>query len=76
MGSTAFVVISELAMQNIEKQIINNPNNNSEIILWKRYVDDCSVIMKTIGIDSFLEYINNQNENIQFTIERYQTIGI
>ena len=70
MGSTAFVVISELAMQNIEKQIINNPNNNSEIILWKKYVDYCLAIIKTAYIDSIFEYINALNENIEFTVER------
>ena len=69
MGSPISVVIAELTMQNIEKKIDINCFNGNQILLWKRYVDDCIAIIKTTDIDAFLQYINNINHNIQFTVE-------
>ena len=44
MGSPVSVVIAEMVMQNIENQIFSNPP--CDILLWKRYVDDCLVIIQ------------------------------
>jgi hypothetical protein len=38
MGSPASVVIAEITMQHIEKQIFEHPP--CEPLFWKRYVDD------------------------------------
>ena len=43
MGSPISVVLAEIAMQKIEQQILSNPP--CDILLWKRYVDDCLVII-------------------------------
>ena len=67
MGSPISVVIAELTMQYIERDILNNQNWN--VIIWKRYVDDCLVIIKTSEIQDFHNFINTINSNIQFEIE-------
>ena len=67
MGSPISVVIAELTMQYIERDIHNNQNWN--VIIWKRYVDDCLVIIKTSEIQDFQNFINTINSNIQFEIE-------
>ena len=72
MGSPVSVVLAELTMQNIESQMQNYMFNGNQIILWKRYVDDCLAIMKSSDIDLFLQHINSINNNIQFTVEKEQ----
>ena len=64
------VVIAELTMQHIESKMQNVMFNNNQILLWKRYVDDCIAIIKTSDIEKFLEHINSIDNSIQFTIEK------
>ena len=47
------------------KFVLKNPN----IKLYKRYRDDCIVIGKSDYMDTFINNLNNVNENIRFTIE-------
>ena len=45
MGSPISVVISEIVMQKIEKDILEN--NDLGIKFWKRYVDDVIAVIKS-----------------------------
>ena len=67
MGSLISAVIAELTMQCIEKNIINNRNQN--VLIWKRYVNDCLVAITTSEIQYFQHFINTINSNIRFEIE-------
>lgn len=62
MGSPISVVVAEIVMQQIEKEILTNQNYSPKI--WLRYVDDCLTIMPEQTIETFLNYINNINTNI------------
>lgn len=44
MGSPISVVIAEIVMQHIERKIFEN--NTFDIKLWRRYVDDCLIIVR------------------------------
>lgn len=70
MGSPISVVIAELVMQNIEAKIFQN--DAFDILLWRRYVDDCFVIVRNDQIDPLLSFINSINDNIKFTCELEQ----
>ena len=67
MGSPISVVVAELTLQMLEKDILSY--DNSTILIWKRYIDDCLAVIKTSEIDNFLQYINSLNQKIQFTVE-------
>ena len=57
LGSPVSVVVAELTLQSIEKYILNY--NINDVLLWKRYVDDCLAVVKTFEMDNLLGYINN-----------------
>ena len=52
MGSPISVVVAELTLQRIEKQIMINPP--AQPLFWKRYVDDCLTALPTDSINQFL----------------------
>lgn len=67
MGSPISVVVAELVMQKIEKSIFQNSSSN--IVLWKRYVDDVLAIVPRNQTSDILNFINSIHPNIQFTVE-------
>ena len=67
MGSPISVVIAELTMLYIERDIFNNQNWN--VLIWKRYVDDCLVFIKNFRNSRFTNFMNTIVNNIQFEIE-------
>ena len=69
MGSPISVVLAELAMQLVEKQIFENANEINQILLWKRYIDDVISIVPKTSINQFHQFINSINQDIQFTYE-------
>ena len=66
MGSI-YVVLAEITLQSIETQIFNQKQD--DIFIWKRYVDDILAIIPKKNVNTFLDYINSLNFNIQFTTE-------
>ena len=52
MGSPVSVVVAELTLQNIEKNILNY--NTNDVLLWKRYIDDCLAAVKTSRVGNRL----------------------
>ena len=43
--------------------------------MWKRFVDDTFVVIKSAHKRSFLDHINSLDQHIQFTSEEYKTDG-
>ena len=69
MGSPLSPIVANLYMEMFEKRDVDlfplKPKR------WKRYVDDTGVVWPH-GINTlnhFLEHLNNQNNNIKFTME-------
>ena len=67
MGSPVSVVVSEITMHQIEKDIYENLQ--FDLLIWKCCVDYCFAILKTSQIHYFLIYINSINTSIQLTVE-------
>ena len=59
MGNSAFVVVAEIVMQNIEEQALATYKRT--IPLWLRYVDDRFTAVHKDEIDDFHEHLNRQN---------------
>ena len=70
MGSPLGPVLANVFMGYHEKNWIQNYQNNKPLF-YTRYVDDIFYLFeKEIDSELFLEYINSQHPNIQFTIEK------
>ena len=67
MGSPLGPVLANIFMVELERNII--PTLSSDILLWKRYVDDTICFIKLISVNKVLETLNSYHTNIKFTIE-------
>ncbi|XP_071050953.1 HEAT repeat-containing protein 1 homolog [Onthophagus taurus] len=70
MGSPLSGLLSDIFLNNLEKEILNT--NNPNILLWRRYVDDVLIIWNNKDLDSihsFYAYINGLHNDINFTME-------
>ena len=52
MGLPVTVVVAELAMQKIEKEIFDRSPVN--LLFWKRYIDDCSPLSQELRLMNFI----------------------
>ena len=70
MGSCLSPFLADLFMDHLENNFILT-NNNSEIIHWFRYVDDCLCILNcdAHGAENLLNKLNNIHPKISFTLE-------
>ena len=67
MGSPLSSFLAEAVMQDLERRSINNDGN---VKLWNRYVDDVLSVIKTHHIDSLFKKINTTTDDITFTMEK------
>ena len=67
MGCSISVVLAEITLQSLKTQIFSQKQD--EICIWKRYVDDVLAMIPKDNVNTFLDYINSFNVNIQFTTE-------
>ena len=67
MGSPPGPVLANIFMVELERNII--PTLSSDILLWKRYVDDTICFIKLTSINKVLQTLNSYHTNIKFTIE-------
>lgn len=67
MGSSLSPAIANIVMEAVETSAIETFPHN--IRIWRRYVDDTFVIMKTKDIADFHNHLNNINDSIKFTME-------
>jgi len=54
-------------MENFEQRAIATSAYKSRI--WRRYVDNTFTTLDRGNVDSFLQYLNNQQPSIRFTME-------
>ena len=67
MGSSVFVVVADMVMENIEQRALNSFSHPP--IFWKRYVDDTCVTLLPSLVDSFHQHLNSIEPSIQFMVE-------
>ena len=67
MGSPISPIVANLFMEDFEVKAIQTAKNPPK--MWKRYVDDTSVILSSASKDEFFHHINSIDPRIQFTSE-------
>ena len=73
MGSPLSPIIANIYMEEFETKALSTAPNPPT--LWKRFVDDTFVVIKTSHKEEFLKHINSIEESIQFTAEDTQADG-
>ena len=67
MGASTSGFAADIFVHNLETKAISTFADPPDI--WKRFVDDTFSILKLSIVDSFLQHLNNQHPNINFTTE-------
>ncbi|KAK9876084.1 hypothetical protein WA026_011192 [Henosepilachna vigintioctopunctata] len=67
MGSPISSITAQIVMEYVEEQILTN--RKFKITLYKRYVDDCLLIIDPNDVDVILNDFNNFHPKLQFTLE-------
>ncbi|XP_037528657.1 uncharacterized protein LOC119405905 [Rhipicephalus sanguineus] len=67
MGASISVTTANLVMEALEGKVLATFTPAPKV--FYRYVDDCFCILKKQDIQRFLDCLNAQNVNIQFTVE-------
>ena len=72
-GSPLSPIVANIFMEKFEKEALDiDPHPPS---LWKRYVDDTSVIQEEQHKEEFFQHINSVDPNIKFTAETTKADG-
>ena len=70
MGSPLGPLFANIFMSFHEKNLLNNCPSSFKPILSRRYVDDCFLLFSSLDhAPLFLDYLNRQHPNINFTSE-------
>ena len=73
MGSPINPIVANLYMEEFKaKALSTSPHPPS---LWKRFVDDTFVVIKSTHKEEFLNHINFIDKGIQFTAENTKADG-
>ena len=73
MGSPISPIVANLYMEDFETKAISSAVHPPSI--WKRFVDDTFIVIKSSRKEEFLDHINNLDPNIQFSTEDAKTDG-
>ena len=73
MGSPLSSIVANLYTEAFEVQAINTAPHPPS--LWRRFVDDTSVVIQDAQKDRFIEHINSIDDKIQFTMEDCRSDG-
>ena len=73
MGSPLSPIVANIFMEQFEKEALETAPHPPS--LWKRFVDDTSVILEAKYKDEFFHHINSLDTNIKFTAETSKTDG-
>lgn len=68
MGGPTSSVIAEIYMQAHENVALTTAACPPKV--WERHVDDVFLIIKKHSLNDFFEHVNNQHDQIKFTIEK------
>ena len=66
MGSPVSPAVADLVMEDFEQRALRNPPVTP--LVWYRYVDDTFTVLPQNQIEEFTDFLNSQNQSIQFTI--------
>ena len=67
MGLCTSPWFADIALELLETSCLKN--YNKDVLLYKRYVDNCLLTVKKEKIEEILSSFNTYNNNLQFTIE-------
>ena len=67
MGSPLGPVLSGIFIVELKNSLV--PTLNKKLTLWRRFVDDTTMLVKIDSIVYVLDQLNNFNERMQFTYE-------
>ena len=67
MGSPVLVTVANLVMEDVEERALSS--YNTDVIFWKRFVDDVCTSLPTDTIQHFLSHLNSIERTINFTVE-------
>ena len=70
MGSPLSPAIANIFMAKLEKTVLEQTDYDERPSAWFRFVDDVFSVIKESAVTSFLQRLNNQHPQIQFTIEK------
>ena len=73
MGSPLSPIVANIYMEHFEAKALETAPHSPSI--WKRYVDDTFVILKTAYKEEFFHHLNSIEEKIQFTAENTRADG-
>ena len=73
MGSPLSPIVANIYMEHFEARALETAPHPPS--LWKRYVDDTFVILKTAYKEEFFHHLNSIEEKIQFTAENTRADG-
>ena len=70
MGSPLVPSLANLFMSHYESKFLQH-EKAKKVIFYKRYVDDIFCLFQSENeIQDFFDFINNQHQNIRFTLEK------
>ena len=67
MGSPIISIVANLYIEDFEIKVINSDEHPPNV--WKRYVDDTFVVLRSADKYRYIEHINNIDPYIQFTVK-------
>ena len=68
MGSPVSVVVANLFMEEFEQEALKSFPH--QVKVWKRYIDDTFVVLKTEHVEGLYRHLNDQFQGVSFTVER------
>ena len=77
MGLLQFPALSKMFLSHHEYSWINNCENNSKLLFYRRYMDDTFVLFRDKShAPLFLNYLNDQHSCINFTMETEENCSL
>ena len=71
MGSPLSPIVANIFMEDFETKALETAPHLPS--LWKRFVEDTSVVIEAQYKEEFFQHINSIDENIKFTAEKHQS---
>ena len=72
MGASLGPVLANIIMTELETKVVDKLMNDGIIKSYCRYVDDTLLLVKNEAISSVVSKFNSFDENLQFTVDRFE----